>query len=64
MWAIASTMIARTVAATMPISSAPLTLRTTSTLVSSRPSTKTSIGQPARLPVAPKLIGRVPARAG
>src|SRR3712207_7442840 len=44
-FAIASTTIARTVDATMPIRMAPCTRRTTSTIVNSRPSTNTSAGQ-------------------
>ena len=48
--------------ATMPMSSAPLTRRTTSTLVSSRPTTKTRIGHPASWPPTPKLISGMPGR--
>ena len=61
--ATASTMIAKIVVATMPMSSPPLTLRTTSTLISSRPKTNTRIGQPASWPLTPKLIsGTLPGR--
>ena len=62
MSATASTMIARTVVATMPMSRPPRTFRTTSTLMSSRPKTKTRIGQPASWPPTPKLISGMPGR--
>ena len=64
-FAIASTMIASTVVARMPIRIAPLTLRTKSTSVSSRPSTKTSAGQVTSLPPRPSSTGTVvPAASG
>jgi hypothetical protein len=62
-FAIASMMIASTVVAMMPMSSAPRTLRTTSTPVSSTPTTNTRSGQPASWPSMPKLIGTTPSWA-
>ena len=60
--AIASTMIARTVAPTMPMRMAPFTCRTSMTMIASRPTTKTSIGQPARNPPMPSSTGTGPTR--
>ena len=60
--ATASMMIARIVVPTRPIRIAPLTLRTTRTMVRSRPNTKVNIGQPLSSPNTPKLISGTPER--
>src|SRR6266545_1240507 len=54
---IASTMIARIVVPMMPIRMPPLTLRTTSTSIASRPITNTSVGQPSNLLSMPRPTG-------
>ncbi len=55
--AMASTMIARTVVAMMPIRIAPLVWRATSSTISSRPTTKTRIGQLVSEPAMPSSSG-------
>ncbi|NYD25062.1 hypothetical protein BJ968_004671 [Kineococcus aurantiacus] len=62
-WATASTTTARTVAATIPPRMAPRTPRAMRTIISTRPTTKTSVGQPARKPPMPSSRGvPLPAR--
>ena len=61
---IASRTIASTVAAAMPIRIAPLTLRMSSTAMRKTPTTKTSVGQPLRLPPMPSSLGTEPGELG
>ena len=63
-WKAASMMMASTVAAAMPSRMAPLTLRMSSTVMRKTPKTKTSVGQPLRLPPMPARSGRSPATSG
>ncbi len=61
----ASTTIANTVVTTMPTRIAPRVRRATSTAVSSRPTTKTTVGQPCSWPAGPSCSGTVvPAASG
>ena len=53
-------MIERTVAATTPISIAPLTLRTKRTIIKIRPNPKTMIGHPTSFPSSPRVTGTGP----
>ena len=55
-----SIMIANTVALTIPISSAPLVFLTIRATIRSKPITKTTIGQPTRLPPSPSCTGTGP----
>ena len=57
---IASTTIATTVVMTMPSRIAPRVRRATSTAVSSRPKTNTSVGQPRSSPPTPSCTGTGP----
>jgi hypothetical protein len=56
----ASTTIASTVVAMIPSRIAALVRRATSTAVSSRPNTKTTVGQPLRSPPTPSSTGTGP----
>ena len=53
--------IAKPVAAAIPIRIAPFTLRTMSAMIRSVPNTKTTVGQPTRLPFTPRPTGTGPA---
>ena len=53
--------IAKAVAEAIPIRIAPLTLRTISAMIRSVPTTKTTVGQPTRLPLTPRPTGTGPA---
>ncbi len=57
-----STITARTAVARMPMSRAPLTFRVTSTIISRRPATKTTVGQPRSWPLTPNEISGTPGR--
>ena len=61
---IASMRIATTVADAMPSRIAPLTLRMSSTAMRKTPNTKTSVGQPLRLPPMPSSLGTEPGDVG
>jgi hypothetical protein len=56
-----STTMAMTVVTTMPMRIAPRVRRTSSTAVSSRPITKTTVGQPCSSPPTPSWTGTGPA---
>ena len=56
----ASTTMARTVVAMMPMRMAPRVRRATSTAVSSSPTTKTTVGQPSSSPAEPSCTGTGP----